>query len=62
MLRQIAGKARRNGPGFNFQLGNLKGQASRYSVYFMADEPIDEEMRTKLIDFLRSLKYGTINE
>ncbi len=67
MRRQIRGKARRNGPVYRFGLVDgqgtaIEGHSSRYRVAFRSVHDIDEGLRRRIRDFLRSLELGTLLE
>jgi hypothetical protein len=66
MYRQIHGKARRNGPVLHFRLptdsgGELSGQVSRYCVQVKREGPIDDAVRSAIVDLLQSFGAGTIS-
>ncbi|WP_435020421.1 hypothetical protein TA3x_001820 [Tundrisphaera sp. TA3] len=63
--RQVRGKARRNGPVYRFQIddgqgGSIEGRSSRYTVEFWADQAIGDDLRGRIVDFLRSLGLGKV--
>ena len=60
MLRQIQGKARRNGPVYSFGLAGVTGTAGRYSVSFLSDTEIELSLRQRIVAFLESLGVGTV--
>lgn len=65
ILREIRGKATRNGPAYNFVVktdhdGILRGQVARYHVSFTADQVLTLETELAIIRFLRSLQLGTL--
>ncbi len=65
MLRQIRGKARRNGPVFNFKLVTdegsvLTGRANRYSVAVRSASSINAECQRRLVALFESFKAGTV--
>jgi hypothetical protein len=60
MLRQIQGKARRNGPVYSFSLAGLTGTAGRYSIAFIAEVEIEPSLRQRIVSFLESLGLGTV--
>jgi hypothetical protein len=66
MLRQIKGKASRNGPVYNFQIPQgkgcfIKGQATRYSVTIHYEGTLPDQMKHQLVDLLRSLEAGKLS-
>jgi hypothetical protein len=65
MRRQIRGKARRNGPVYRFKLADgvgtaIEGYSSRYRVVFRSAHDVEEECRSRIADFLRSLGLGNL--
>lgn len=53
------------GPAYAFETpipggGLIRGRARRYDVTFLYDAPLPEELRTRLIEFLRSLGVGKL--
>lgn len=62
MLRQIRGKARRNGPRYSFTLpGDITGYTGRYSIDFWHESEIDPTLEKQIVEFLQSLKIGTVD-
>lgn len=54
-----------NGPVFKFEIPlesdkKIRFSASRYRVTFESDSGFNDEIENKIIDFLKSLKYGRI--
>jgi hypothetical protein len=60
VLRQIQGKARRNGPVYSFELAGVTGTAGRYSISFVSDVEIEPSLRQRIVTFLESLKLGSV--
>jgi hypothetical protein len=60
MLRQIQGKARRNGPVYNFVVGGISGIAGRYYVSFHSDTEIEAPLKQRIVAFLESMRLGEI--
>jgi hypothetical protein len=56
--------AQAHGPAYAFTIpipgGSLQGRARRYDVAFLFDEPLPEEWRSRLIEFLTSLGVGKL--
>jgi hypothetical protein len=58
-------KSRTFGPAYAFRLplpegGTLRGNARRYNVTFLFDDPLSESLRQRLIAFLQSFGVGWI--
>lgn len=63
MRRQIAGKQRRNGPGFRFRISdNISGIVSRYSLSFQTDRQFADSQAGQIRAFMISLGAGTVAE
>ncbi len=65
MINSMRGKNWANGPSFRFQIdidenSKLNGYAKRYTIAFLSESEIDSDTENKIINFLKSLKYGTI--
>jgi hypothetical protein len=55
------------GPAYAFEIGaegpgTIQGRARRYDVTFLFPEPLAEEWRQRLLDFLQDLGAGRIEE
>jgi hypothetical protein len=65
MLQQIKGKARRNGPVFNFHMVSddgmtMNGHVSRYSIWIRIPAVIAPAYQDTIIDVLKSFGAGEI--
>lgn len=60
MLRQMQGKARRNGPVFAFKMPGIRGTVGRYSVVFMSEVDVEGSLRERIVAFLESLRLGSV--
>jgi hypothetical protein len=66
IINQIVGKNRRNGPTYKFRIATreaaeINGHARRYSIRFACDKVFNAAAEKKIIEFLKSLKYGEIS-
>lgn len=65
MIASMKGKSRTNGPAFKFKIpleNNVvvTGVAARYRVEFNCEQDFDAKVEKRIVEFLKSLKYGEI--
>lgn len=65
ILESLRRKAQTYGPAYAFRISTeggkvIKGNARRFNVTFLFDEPLPEDLRQRLIDFLTSFGVGKV--
>lgn len=65
VLEQLRGKAARNGPAYNFRIGQdttevIDGQVTRYHIFFETSDVMSVWREQQIVGFLQSLGFGTM--